>query len=108
MGYIRHHAIIVTSWDEKAIRKARKKAKEIFDDLVTRATESKVNGFYTFLICPDGSKEGWEESDMGDAGRKAFIKWIKSNADEDGGNSISYTEVFYGDDNGQSKVVSHN
>ena len=30
MGYIRHHSIIVTSWDGKSIKKAWAKAQDIF------------------------------------------------------------------------------
>ena len=118
MGYIRHHAIVVTSWDKKLVEKARRKAMRIFNvkspygnipKLVSTIITSPVNGYYSIFIAPDGSKEGWEESDNGDVNRDNFINWINEQAyEEDNSNSLSYAELFYGDDEGKSKIVKHN
>ncbi len=108
MGYIKHHSIAVTSWDNELISKAHDKANKIFDGLVTEIIGTKVNSYHSFFISTDGSKEGWEESDNGDVNRTDFIKWLNEQAHEDGSSSISYAEFFYGDDNGDSKVINHN
>ena len=108
MGYTKHHAIVVTSWDEKKIKLANDKAKEICGSLVSGIVEGKINQVMSFFIAPDGSKEGWEESKLGDSLRSLFIEWVKQQAYEDGSNSIDYAELFYGDDNGESEIVSHN
>lgn len=108
MGYIRHHAIVVTSWDDARMKIAHEKAKEIFGETVSPIVHSTINGYTSFFVAPDGSKEGWDESDNGDAHRKSFIDWINKGAYDDGSNSLSYSELYYGDDEGRSEIVSHN
>ena len=108
MGYIRHHAIVVTSWDDSCIVDAHLKAIEIFGELVSCIVKSKINGYVSFFIAPDGSKEGWSGSADGDKNREKFIKWINSKAYTDGSNVYSYAEFFYGDDENQSEIVNHN
>lgn len=45
MGYIRHHAIAVTSWNDELIKKAHEKAMQIFKDRTSNIIESDVNGY---------------------------------------------------------------
>src|SRR5262249_28308421 len=68
---------------------------------------SKVNEWHTIVVPPDGSKEGWDESDRGDAGRKRLIEWLDSKRYEDGSSPYDWAEVQYGDDNGESRVTAH-
>ena len=105
MGYMRHHAIIVTSYD-KHIKEARERAEEIFG-IGIEIIYSQMNGYGSFFIPPDGSKEGWNESDEGDVRRKDFIKWLKSQKYSDGSSSIDWVEIQYGDDEGETKIISH-
>ena len=74
MGYVRHDAIVCTSFDENYIEPARAKA-ELLGLPVTDIVKSPVNAYYSFLIAPDGSKEGWDESDRGDEARAAWKDW---------------------------------
>lgn len=104
MAYTRHHAIVVTSWDEKRIKKARKKAKEI-GLAVTSIAHSPLNGFRSFLIAPDGSNEGWEDSDVGDQRRSEFWDYVERKRFPDGGSYLSVVEVFYGDDNRETGIA---
>lgn len=99
MRYIRHHAIVVTTWDDKKIEVLRNNAIKIFGNLVTEVIKSNINGYNTFFIAPDGSKEGWEDSDIGDKNRSLFLSYIKGECD--------YAELFYGDDEGESKIINH-
>ena len=70
MGYMRHHAIVVTTFQPKAAEAARAKAIELFEDgLVSETLESVINGYLTFLIAPDGSKLGWARDKQGDESR---------------------------------------
>lgn len=103
MGYMRHHAIVVTSWNDKTVIDAHKVAVEIFP-WVSPISPEGINGHVSFLIPPDGSKEGWPSSDEGDERRTKFIKWVDAQAYDDGSNSIDYVEVFYGDDERQVGV----
>ena len=104
MGYIRHHAIAVTSFNNGLIKKAHEKAIEIFQNRTSNILDSNIKGFKSFFIAPDGSKEGWVESNIGDVERKMFIDWIKEYDYSDGSNDISFCEFFYGDDYRESAI----
>lgn len=93
MGYHNHHAIIVTAWDEKYIKEAHGKAIEIFGEPCSEVVDSNINGYVSFFIAPDGSKEGWEDSTAGDNRREAFKTWINKH---DG--YIDAVEIYYGGD----------
>lgn len=96
MGWIVHDAIIVTSWDWELIDRAHTLAKQnmpYVSDVVT----SPINRYRSFFIAPDGSKEGWAESDHGDAMRAAFLKWIDAQAYDDGSSCIDCVAVRYGE-----------
>ncbi|WP_439132501.1 hypothetical protein [Polaribacter sp.] len=108
MGYIKHHAITVTSSIDELIKEAHSKAKDIFKERTSEILNSKTNGYKSFFIAPDGSKEGWEESNKGNKQRNTFVDWINSKACEDGSNSISFCEFFYGEDNGYAGIENHN
>jgi len=97
MGYIMHHAIVVTSWKKEAIDDAHDKADSL-GLLITPVVEGKLNGYRSFLVCPDGSKEGWADSDEGDVQRGLFVEWLRSQCCEDGGSYVDWTEVNYGED----------
>jgi hypothetical protein len=109
MGYIRHHAIVVTGgeYGPLPISIAHKRAVEMFGDQVSSMIVGCVNSYQTFVIGPDGSKEGWPESDEGDERRKAFKAFMDSRRYEDGSSVCSWVEVQYGDDNLKTKIVSH-
>lgn len=106
MGYIQHHAIIVTGWDEGRVRKAHAKAKELAaargsdykatpDNGVSPVFSGTANGQHSFLIGPDGSKEGWDESDSWDRVRKAWKSWAEAEPEL----YVDWVEVtFAGDD----------
>lgn len=109
MGYMVHHAILVTTFDEQAAKVAHKKASEIFDRLVSGITgisESLVNGYHSFAIFPDGSKDGWEDSDEGDEHRAAFVAWLETQQYEDRSSRYDWVEVQYGDDNGKTMIIN--
>lgn len=106
MGYIAHNAIVVTSWNEDAIGKAHIKAIELGCH-VSNIVDSKMNGYASFLIAPDGSKEGWGDSDKGDARREAWKAWTHELAYEDGSSSLHWVEVRFGSDDGDASVVTH-
>ena len=55
----------MTSWDKKYLIKARTAAEGIFP-WVSEISPTAINGYVSFFIPPDGSKEGWKESTEGD------------------------------------------
>jgi hypothetical protein len=107
MGYMRHHTIIVTAFDEQRAQRALAEARDVFDGIteVSLLVESGVNVFFSFVVPPDGSSEGWSESDAGDLARDAFIGWLNGQAYEDGSSPYSWVEVQYGDDRGDTRVI---
>ena len=62
MGTITHNAIIATTWNEKLADSFQSWVDELSEHekkLIVRA-DSWCNWYHSFLIAPDGSKEGWE------------------------------------------------
>lgn len=102
MGYIKHHAIIITSWDDKILLKIKKKF-----PVSSEIIKSHVNGYCSLFIPPDGSKEGWPDSDAGDEVRRKIKKYINSLAYKDKSNRVQYVEVSY-DEKRDVKIESHN
>lgn len=110
MGYIKHHAIIVTSWQNEKIKEAHQKAKEIFErnfiadgngsKLISDILKGVINDQSSFFIAPDGSKEGWPTSDNGDNARKEFLDWLQKDK-----NDCDYVELMFGGDDEEESVV---
>ena len=103
MGYMRHHAIIVTCFDEN-IKSIQSKVKEIFGFKPT-IQKSKMNGYCSLFIRPDGSKEGWEGSNTGDENREAFKKWLGKTNEK---YYLDWVEVQYGDDSHDNRIIDAN
>jgi hypothetical protein len=97
MGLIRHHAIIVTSWQKSKLQEAFETARQL-GLTVIGPSEQSINGYQSILICPDGSKEGWPASDMGDELREAFKQWLDQQRYADGSSTLSWCEVAYGNE----------
>jgi hypothetical protein len=96
MGTMHHHALIVTTWDAKLAVKAHTVASGASPH-TTPLVKSTVNVQYSFAVLPDGSKEGWPESAVGDAARQSIIDWITAQAYEDGSNAVKWAEVSFGE-----------
>jgi len=92
MGTISHNAILVTDSNETWLQDAAAKAREL-GCIVLGPSEPGVNTYRTLVICPDGSKEGWGESNAGNERRDAFVKWLQEQRD----GYPSWAEVRYGE-----------
>lgn len=105
MGYMRHHAIIVTCWDRDRLEIVADQAIEIFGRFgISDIVESRINGYCSFLVPPDGSKEGWEDSDRGNTLRAEFVQWLRTDPI---GVYCEWCEVMYGDEEGAAGIVNH-
>jgi len=105
VGYMRHHAIVVTSHPDLA-KKAHAKALGLFGlSRVSPIINSSSNSYASFFVSPDGSKEGWPESDKGDDLRELFVEWLREQYYEDGGTSIDWAEIQYGDEDHEAALV---
>ena len=112
MGYVRHNAVIVTAagyamegrYDAPApdVDAFRRSLPEKWQHLVIGPVKSVINDYVTFAFLPDGSKEGWEDSDLGDEYRRQFTA-LFSFAFEDGSTPFNVLVVdarFGGDEPG--------
>jgi hypothetical protein len=104
MGYFRHHAIVVTTPLDDDARVAHAEAVRTFEGTgapgaqVTPLLRPTLNDYVSFAVLPDGSKEGWTESDDGDTARDAFVAYLASR-------HLSWVEVQFGDENGEQIVT---
>lgn len=104
MGYMRHHAIVVTSWKGELLKRAHKAAVELGMS-VSGITDEVTNGYRSFLIAPDGSKEGWTTSDNGDAQRAQLLDWLDAQRYDDDSTPLEWVVVQFGDDDLNTRIV---
>lgn len=109
MGYISHNAILITSCDyENRIQEIRKVCVEILshydlpESMISPIVTSKMNDYASILIAPDGSKEGWDSSDKGDAFRDEIKQYLRKWQHGD------WVEVQYGNDDGFTATIECN
>lgn len=95
MGDTLHHAIVVTSWSGPDIDRAAGKAREL-GCTVIGPSKPQTNGYRTFCVVPDGSKEGWDTSNEGDTRRDQFVEWMNAQRNEEGGYVCDWFEASFG------------
>lgn len=64
------------------------------------------NDARSFAIWWDGSKEGWDASDVADRVRAEFVDWLREQAYEDGSSPLRWVELSYADDDGITMVLA--
>lgn len=105
MSYVRHEAIIVNGYRAEEVAQAHSFAVAIFrglgmEQLVSPLSRWAVNGGASFFVAPDGSKEGWTESDLAEAGRKRLLKRLELLDD-----SLDWVLVLVGGDDKEFRVL---
>lgn len=100
MGTIIHNAIVVTGLKGSGISSAADMARSLGLQ-VLGPSEAVANSFQSILVCPDGSKEGWEASDNADVKRAQFRSWLESEA----GRKLDWIEVRFGPDTDEAYVL---
>lgn len=108
MGYIRHNAIVVTGMHEWShdsslltIFDAHVAAENAGCRLVSPVVGPGTNGTSSFLVAPDGSKEGWTESDEQDQARDRFVAWLR---EQDPEGYFDWVEVVLGSDDQEALI----
>lgn len=113
MGYIKHEAVIVTTSDFRPgalpdMDAFRASLPENLRHLVIGPVESAINNYYSYVFLPDGSKEGWPNSDAGDEARKRFKELFRHQY-SDGSSLDNMAHVVLGDEhNTTNRVVDQN
>ena len=91
MGTIHHHGILVTGHETSELERARNKAIAIGLE-VSNFGNLRTNGFRSFAVFPDGSKEYWDLSELGNGQREEFKEYLRER-----GPSLYWVEVGYGE-----------
>lgn len=99
MGNVRHSAIVATAWQQAAVDALTQYAQSI--GARPLVSSEVTNGYITVCIPPDGSQEGWEESDAGDVRRASIRQWIAEHPDF----YFEWCEVAYGSDDCSATIV---
>lgn len=107
MGYMRHHSIAVSGFKNE-LKLCHKYAKRLFGEMVTPIKDTLINGELSFFIGPDGSKEGWPESNEYDQKRETFITFIKSLKYEDESSPVSFCHFYWKDEDHKCEILDHN
>lgn len=103
MGYIRHDALVVTAFAIERLEPARAKAIALGLPC-SEVVPSPINGYVSFLIAPDGSKEGWGDSNAGEKARAEWVAWARSDY-----RGLDWAHVTYGgDDANAATLTDHN
>ena len=102
MAYIKHHSIVITALEPVFIKNLIVFCKSI-DLKFIGPSKDMMNDYRTICIPPDGSKEGWEDSQIGDRKRELLKRWLKSC--EKSGIFFDWVEVSYSPDNKKSLIV---
>lgn len=113
MGVEQHHAVLATTWNDNcagAVRNWIEDVGLVNPEGASRflfGEQTQTNGYTTIVLVPDGSYEGWPESDAGNELRKQFIARLhEDDYDEDGSSPWDIVEVTWGDRG--SRIVSGN
>lgn len=116
MKNIIHHTIIVTVKDLKLAEKIKSEISFLYKknmeakngfELISPIVPSLINNFYSFFICPDGSKEGYDLSDDGDNIRAKTILLLNAYKSKDEESGINYVELSYGNDNESPQILKY-
>lgn len=106
MGYIRHDAIVVTSWKRDELAQAAERARQLGLDVIG-PSELAINAYASFLVCPDGSNEGWDESDAADRKRAEFLRYLDGVRYEDHSSCLDWVALSYSGDDREAKITAH-
>ena len=94
-----HTAIVVTSWDYKAMHQLRQKSIELFGKkLVSESIETYCNGYLNFLIATCRSNVGASLEKEQEEKIKLFEEMVKEFDYGHGINPINYVVLEYGKD----------
>ena len=107
MGYFCHHAIVISSSYPDKLLSAWHRIL-LMPHLALPVSEIlpvAMQGYASFFVGPDGSKEGRRVSNIGDLQRDRIVEILRSFTDEDGFSPLEWAEVQYGDEAGNNKVM---
>ena len=93
MSYVRHEAILVSSWQAEAVQVARLLACD-FDGLLATPI-AECGETFTFAIVPEGSKAGRREADAARVDREKWKRLAREKFGDRSGLYIQWVHVAY-------------
>jgi hypothetical protein len=98
--------MVVSGWSAEHVLRQQQAAVSIFNEvgmgsLVSGVTQHISNGGGAFFISPDGSKEGWQASDIAAKARDEFIAHLRSQTDH----FVEWALILIGGDDGEYHVL---
>lgn len=100
MGVMNHNVVAATTWDAKRFADAWAWVEALPDKsrrLFLADAAPGINGYRSIVLLPDGSKEGWTESDQGDVLRATFMERLRMDDHCDGSSPWDFVEVSFGE-----------
>ncbi len=100
MGDMNHNVVIATTWKDEEMDRLSAWINSLGGTLGRELfvfAQRTMNGTRSIIMVPDGSKEGWLESDDGDSLRESFILELEKRNFSDGSSPWSWVEVGFGD-----------
>ena len=97
MGVIQHNAVVAVTSNSSEFERVKnfvnnlKEKRHLF-----LFEETGLNNYSVVVMIPDGSKEGWPESERGDITRDKFIEELEKVEYEDGSSPWEYVEISFG------------
>lgn len=105
MGYHMHHVLIVTTWCDKSYLAVVEFAKKN-DIPIVEQPSAAINGYRSLVVFPDGSKEGWPDSDAGDNRRALLGSFLRRKTNRTYvGFYVDWVEVAFGGDFGNADII---
>ncbi len=74
--------------------------------LVSPVIDSLINGYCSFFIAPDGSKEGYDASDDADKIRRLVVSYLMTPSMK--ASEVHFVEMSYGSDDVKAVILNLN
>jgi len=104
MGYIRHHALVITAWQKAIAEEIHSTAIEIFGEelsqLISPLVSSLEHDYHSFFIAPDGGREWRETSEKTEVARGKFMQYLRDYDDP----NMYWMLITYADENGITRI----
>jgi hypothetical protein len=100
MGFLWDTQFVVTgyAWDFESVSKAYLRAKRLGLNL-SGLIPSDVNAYWTFLIAPDGSKNGFADQVQSDMKRTLWMEEMRKESV-----SVDWVYIMYGGNSDQARI----
>lgn len=108
MGYIRHDALLIVVGLDKGLVAEIEAFREEMPDSARKHLLGPVygvNAYVSYALIPDGSKEGWGDSDQMDEWRERLLELVKNDAALENGSYPVWVHLQFGGDDAATRVV---